>query len=70
MSYIFSGGGGASLTPGSPGADTGTLTDAPATGNPTQWFIVTYNGQQYGIPGWQYSSVTPSTELQPLGMLP
>jgi hypothetical protein len=35
-----------------PGSSAGTLTNAPAVGNPTLWLQVSVNGTTYYIPGW------------------
>jgi hypothetical protein len=35
-----------------PGAATGTLTNAPAVGNPQTWLQVTINGVMHWIPAW------------------
>lgn len=35
-----------------PGALTGTLTNAPATGNPQTWLQVSINGVTHWIPAW------------------
>jgi hypothetical protein len=34
------------------GAGAGTLTNAPAAGNPTKWFAVNDNGTVRHIPAW------------------
>lgn len=34
------------------GANTGTLTNSPTTGNPAFWLRVTINGTNYAIPAW------------------
>jgi hypothetical protein len=34
------------------GAQAGTLTNAPAIGNPAKWFGINDNGTVYKIPGW------------------
>jgi hypothetical protein len=35
-----------------PGSSAGTLTNAPAVGNPTLWLQISVNGTTYYIPGW------------------
>lgn len=37
------------------GTATGTLTNAPKTGNPDKYFIVTHDGIKYAVPGWRIS---------------
>jgi hypothetical protein len=35
-----------------PGSSAGTLTNAPAVGNPTLWLQISVNGTTYYLPGW------------------
>jgi hypothetical protein len=36
------------------GANTGTLTNSPVTGNPSYWFPVYINGNRYAVPAWLF----------------